>query len=37
MIPAPRWTVHDRVRFNLDFPAGIPLKTQQRDFTSPIW
>jgi hypothetical protein len=36
-IPTPRWTAYDRVKFNLDLPPEIPLKTQERAYTSPIW
>ena len=36
-IPTPRWTAYDQVRFNLDLPDDIPLKTQERAYTSPIW
>ena len=36
-IPTPRWTAYDRVKFNLDLPKTIPLKTQERAYTSPIW
>jgi hypothetical protein len=36
-IPTPRWTAYDRVRFGLDLPDEIPLKTQERAYTSPIW
>ena len=36
-IPTPRWTAYDRVKFNLDLPADIPLKGQERAYTSPIW
>jgi hypothetical protein len=36
-IPTPRWTAYDRVKFNLDLPDEIPLKTQERAYTSPIW
>jgi hypothetical protein len=36
-IPTPRWTAYDRVKFKLDMPSGIPLKTQERAYTSPIW
>ena len=36
-IPTPRWTAYDRVKFNLDLPEEIPLKTQERAYTSPIW
>ena len=30
-------TAYDRVKFNLDLPEEIPLKTQERAYTSPIW
>jgi hypothetical protein len=36
-IPTPRWTAYNRVKFNLDLPPEIPLKTQERAYTSPIW
>jgi hypothetical protein len=36
-IPTPRWTGYDRVKFKLDLPKGIPLKAQERAYTSPIW
>ena len=36
-IPTPRWTAYDQVRYNLDLPDEIPLKTQERAYTSPIW
>jgi hypothetical protein len=36
-IPTPRWTAYDRVKFKLDLPADLPLKTQERAYTSPIW
>jgi hypothetical protein len=36
-IPTPRWTAYDRVKFKLDLPPEIPLKTQERAYTSPIW
>ena len=36
-IPTPRWTAYDRVKFNLDLPKDIPLKQQERAYTSPIW
>ena len=36
-IPTPRWTAYDRVKFELDLPEDIPLKTQERAYTSPIW
>ncbi len=36
-IPTPRWTAYDRVKFDLDLPGHIPLETQERAYTSPIW
>ena len=36
-IPTPRWTAYDKVKFDLDLPEGIPLKQQERAYTSPIW
>lgn len=36
-IPTPRWTAYDRVKFNLELPEEIPLKGQERAYTSPIW
>ena len=36
-IPTPRWTAYDAVKFDLDLPGHIPLETQERAYTSPIW
>jgi len=37
-IPTPRWTLYDKVRFDLqDLPANTPLITQERAYTSAIW
>ncbi|MGD9023633.1 MAG: DUF3604 domain-containing protein, partial [Desulfobacterales bacterium] len=36
-IPTPRWTAYDRVKFGLKLSPAIPLKTQERAYTSPIW
>ena len=36
-IPTPRWTAYDAVKFGLDLPKEIPLKGQERAYTSPIW
>jgi hypothetical protein len=36
-IPTPRWTAYDQAKFKLDLPAEVPLKTQERAYTSPIW
>ncbi len=36
-IPTPRWTAYDRVRFDAKVPDGVPMSTQERAYTSPIW
>ena len=36
-IPTPRWTAYEAKRFDLDFPDEIPMITQERAYTSPIW
>ncbi len=36
-IPTPRWTAYDAVAFDLDLPPEVPLITQERAYTSPIW
>jgi hypothetical protein len=36
-IPTPRWTLYDAVRFNLVPPKEVPLVTQERIYSSPIW
>ena len=37
-IPTPRWTAYDRKFYGLtDLPNGIPMVTQERAYTSPIW
>ena len=36
-IPTPRWTAYDQVRYGLNLPDEVPLKTQERAYTSPIW
>jgi hypothetical protein len=36
-IPTPRWTAYDAVKFDLDLSDKIPLKGQERAYTSPIW
>ncbi len=36
-IPTPRWTAYDMVRYGLEVPVEVPLKTQERAYTSPIW
>jgi hypothetical protein len=36
-IPTPRWTCYDAKRFGVKMDANIPMVTQQRAYTSPIW
>ncbi len=36
-IPTPRWTAYDAKRFAVQMPAEVPMKTQERAYTSPIW
>ena len=36
-IPTPRWTAYDAAYFNLDLPNHVPMITQERAYTSPIW
>ena len=36
-IPTPRWTAHDAVRFNIKMPPEVPMKHQERAWTSPVW
>jgi len=36
-IPTPRWTAYDAKYFGLDVPDDIPMITQERAYTSPIW
>lgn len=37
-IPTPRWTAYDAKYFQLkDIPEEIPMLTQERAYTSPIW
>ena len=37
-IPTPRWTAYDAKYFGItDIPDDIPMVTQERAYTSPIW
>ena len=36
-IPTPRWTAYDAKRFGDEMPEHVPMITQERAYTSPIW
>jgi Protein of unknown function (DUF3604) len=36
-IPTPRWTAYEALRFGVTMPAEVPMTTQERAYTSPIW
>jgi hypothetical protein len=36
-IPTPRWTAYDAERYGIDLPDEVPMWTQERAYTSPIW
>ena len=36
-IPTPRWTAYEAYRFGITLPSEVPMITQERAYTSPIW
>jgi Protein of unknown function (DUF3604) len=36
-IPTPRWTAYDAKYFGVKMPPEVPMKGQERAYTSPIW
>ena len=36
-IPTPRWTAYEEVRYGITMPDEVPMITQERAYTSPIW
>jgi hypothetical protein len=36
-IPTPRWTAYDAKRFGIKMDPKVPMATQERAYTSPIW
>jgi hypothetical protein len=36
-IPTPTWQAHDQKFYGFKMPEGVPLKHQERAYTSPIW
>jgi len=36
-IPTPRWTAYDAKRFDISMDRDVPMWTQERAYTSPIW
>lgn len=36
-IPTPRWTAYEALRFGVKMPDEVPMTTQERGYTSPIW
>ena len=36
-IPTPRWTAYEAKRYQVKMPEEVPMTTQERAYTSPIW
>ena len=36
-IPTPRWTAYEAKRYGIEMPEDVPMVTQERAYTSPIW
>jgi hypothetical protein len=36
-IPTPRWTAYEAMRFGIEMDPKVPMITQERAYTSPIW
>src|SRR5262245_2018192 len=36
-IPTPRWTAYEARRYGIEMTADVPMTTQERAYTSPIW
>jgi Protein of unknown function (DUF3604) len=36
-IPTPRWTAYEALRFGVSMTRDVPMSTQERAYTSPIW
>ena len=36
-IPTPRWTAYNQNRYGIRMPDNVPMKHQERAWTSPVW